>query len=348
VAGLPAFLPDFVAGNTRTVGFTHMPDNTRCSTVDFSGTTTLSGQLRWEWDFGDGSNGSGQAVTHTYQGPDSAIVTLKVTTTTPCGNPLTLTSKEKIAIVVGPLRAGFTHSPPCVNIPVTFTDTSSISNPTGVSWSFGDGSGSQDANPQHTYAAPGSYAVQHTVSSASGCTAVVTKNIVIERPAVNAGNDTTIAAGQPLRLQATGAASYIWSPAAAFDNPFVANPLSQPQQSATYFLSGVSAAGCTGYDTLQVKVYKDVAIYVPGAFTPDGNGHNDFLIPALPGVQRLDYFSVYNRLGQMIFTTTRPGEGWDGRFNGRAQPSGTYVWIIRVKDYLGVTRQRKGTVLLLR
>ena len=85
--------------------------------------------------------------------------------------------------------------------------------------------------------------------------------------------------------------------------------------------------------------------YVPSAFAP--NGWNRVLRPKLPGGSVLEYFTIFNRWGQRLFTTNKIGEGWDGKWQGKAQPGGAYVWICR---YFFAGRQaveERGTSLLL-
>jgi len=98
-----------------------------------------------------------------------------------------------------------------------------------------------------------------------------------------------------------------------------------------------------------VKIFKtNPQIFVPTGFTPNGDGANEVLRPIVPGIQKLDYFSVYNRAGRLVFSTSTPGKGWDGTLNGIPQPPGTYVWIIQMHDYLGQAQRQKGVVILLR
>jgi gliding motility-associated-like protein len=97
-----------------------------------------------------------------------------------------------------------------------------------------------------------------------------------------------------------------------------------------------------------VRVYKGPDIYVPTGFTPNGDGKNDKFIPFPVGVKQINYFRVFNRWGQMIFSTTRLNDGWDGRFGGAEQPTGTYVWMVQgvTKDNKVITK--KGTITLIR
>lgn len=342
--GLPAFISDLVI-NPR-ADFSYAPANNRCATVNFTGSTRLSGPLTWQWDFGDGTTGAGQTTTHTYASGDSVWVKLTLTATGICGG--SITSTKKIPVPSQQAIADFSNTPPCLNTQITFTDASSVDNISSWSWDFGDGTNSRLPNPVHRFTATGTYHIKYGVISATGCTAHTTKDITIVQVNVRAGHDTIVAIGQALQLQAGGAAAYTWSPATWLDDPLSAGPVARPGNDIVYYLRGITTEGCIGYDSLHIKVYKGPAIYVPTAFSPNGDAANDLLRPIVPGIKKLDYFSVYNRAGQLMFSTATPGKGWDGRFNGMPQPPGAYAWIIQVQDYLGHTQRQKGMVMLLR
>ncbi len=91
-----------------------------------------------------------------------------------------------------------------------------------------------------------------------------------------------------------------------------------------------------------------INIYVPPVFTPNGDGNNDVLKPILVGISTFHYFSVYNRWGNLIFTTQDPNNGWDGRFKGVAQPVETYLWIAEGIDVQGNKIVQKGMTTLVR
>ncbi len=86
--------------------------------------------------------------------------------------------------------------------------------------------------------------------------------------------------------------------------------------------------------------------YVPSAFTPNDDNLNDILRPILPSSASLDYFNVYNRWGEKIFSTKIIGEGWNGKLRGKDQPAGMYVWICRYY-YEGSFFDEKGSFYLL-
>ena len=89
-------------------------------------------------------------------------------------------------------------------------------------------------------------------------------------------------------------------------------------------------------------------ILVPSGFTPNGDGKNDILKPIPVGITELQYFRIYNRWGQLLFSTSQQGIGWDGMYNGIPQGSGTYVFVTQGKDIYGKTVFRKGTAVLIR
>ena len=91
-----------------------------------------------------------------------------------------------------------------------------------------------------------------------------------------------------------------------------------------------------------------INIYVPPVFTPNGDGVNDVLKPILVGIATFHYFSVYNRWGNLIFTSEDPNAGWDGRFKGVAQPVETYLWIAEGIDIQGKKIVQKGMTTLVR
>jgi gliding motility-associated-like protein len=87
---------------------------------------------------------------------------------------------------------------------------------------------------------------------------------------------------------------------------------------------------------------------MPTGFTPNRDGKNDIFKPFTVGVTNLNYFRVYNRWGQLIFSTAKLNDGWDGRVTGVEQPSGTYVWMVQGIARDGKVITKKGTVTLIR
>jgi gliding motility-associated-like protein len=192
-----------------------------------------------------------------------------------------------------------------------------------------------------------------TVSDTLGCTATRKDTVivrVIPQLNVNAGpRDTTVVDGQSLALHATGALNYTWLPATWLSNNIIANPISLPQDSITYYLTGIDSHGCIGNDTIHIQFYTvQPDMYVPTAFTPNGDGNNDVARPILLGMQSLVYFKIFNRFGELVFKTSEMGKGWDGMYKGKRQDTSTFVWMAEGVTFKGQRKTAKGYVLLIR
>lgn len=195
-----------------------------------------------------------------------------------------------------------------------------------------------------------SYTVK--VTDTFGCPKPVFKTFPIEvvRVIANAGpQDTSIVLDQPLQLNATGGLNYSWTPTTSLSDPNIFNPIANPKDNITYTVFVSNDIGCKDKDTIRVKVFfLPPDIYVPSAFTPNKSGANDNFKPIPLGIKQLENFSVYNRFGELLFTTSTIGSGWDGTYKGLAQNPATYVWQATAIDYKGKKVFRKGTVVLIR
>ncbi|GAO45587.1 hypothetical protein FPE01S_06_00780 [Flavihumibacter petaseus NBRC 106054] len=174
--------------------------------------------------------------------------------------------------------------------------------------------------------------------------------VVTVRPPVQAfaGNDTSIVVNQPLHLNATGGDVYQWSPSTGLNATDIPDPTAILSSNQTYAVRVATLENCFAFDTIRIKVFKtNPDIFVPNAFTP-GSATNSVFRPIPVGISRLEYFQVYNRYGQMVFSTSEAGRGWDGRINGQYQATGTFVWVVKGTDYTGKSVFKKGTVVLIR
>jgi gliding motility-associated-like protein len=88
-------------------------------------------------------------------------------------------------------------------------------------------------------------------------------------------------------------------------------------------------------------------MYVPNAFTPNGDNRNDVFLPVLRSAKLFE-LKIYNRWGQEIFHSTDPQQGWDGSFNGEVCKQDVYNWTIELSTLSGERRMQSGTVSLLR
>jgi len=177
---------------------------------------------------------------------------------------------------------------------------------------------------------------------------------VTVRPKVqaSAGRDTMIVFGQPLQLNASGGENFLWTPSDYLNNTSVSNPVAKINSSIDsirYKVHVTDLQGCLDSASMLVKIFRtNPQIFVPTGFTPNGDGLNDVLKPIAVGVERIEYFSVYNRWGQLVFSTTINGKGWDGQIGGKPQTTNTYVWMVKAVDYTGKPVFQKGTSTLIR
>lgn len=178
--------------------------------------------------------------------------------------------------------------------------------------------------------------------------------VVVVNPEViaYAGRDTAVVVGQELQLGATGGEVYAWSPPIGLSSTIVSNPVGMYNgsfDSIRYFVTVQDAIGCTDVASVGVKIFKTAPrVFVPSAFTPNGDGRNDVVRPIAVGLSNIEYFRIYNRWGQLVFETTTNGKGWDGKIQGAPQGTETYAWIVKGQDFTGKTVFEKGTVTLIR
>jgi gliding motility-associated-like protein len=139
------------------------------------------------------------------------------------------------------------------------------------------------------------------------------------------------------------------SSAAATPFPQSYVPLAASDYDATVRLIATNSYGCSDTATKAIKVVNTCFIAVPNAFTPNGDGKNDFLYPLKAFLSRDLRFSVYNRFGQRVFFSTDWQQKWDGRYKGIPQDSGTFVWTL---EYFSLEKNKqifeKGTTILIR
>jgi len=192
----------------------------------------------------------------------------------------------------------------------------------------------------------------------AGCPITVSDTFtvtVVPTIRVNLGNDTLVVVDQPLQFRATSndpyKDEYQWSPSTGLSNPDIADPIGMygsEMNSISYLVKATDTFGCYGTASVKVMIAPTLPdFFVPNAFTPGGNSNSVFR-PICIGISSLEYFRVYNRWGQLLFTTSQIGQGWDGRIQGRMQESNAYLWALKGTDYTGRVIFQKGTVLLIR
>jgi gliding motility-associated-like protein len=220
------------------------------------------------------------------------------------------------------------------------------------SWFFTDGSIVNGASVNKTFANAGTGTVKLFANSGSICNSdTLSVNYNVIQVFANAGNDTLVVQNQPFSLN--GAANgngiiYNWQPAGFFTNNALPNPVTSLANDQLFTLSVSTAEGCTATDKILVTVFKGSNIFVPNAFTPNGDNVNELLKPLYIGIKTLDYFVIYNRWGMKVFYTTDLNAGWNALYNGKNQPAGNYVYLLKATDYFGKQYIKKGSILIIR
>jgi gliding motility-associated-like protein len=301
--------------------------------------------------------GTSQNITPT------ATTTYTATVTDANGCTLTATTTTTIyeqpsAVLTSNVTSGCT--PVCVN----FSDNSTINNPGSIaswSWEFGDNNTSTMQNPSNCYTTPGTYDITLTVTSTDGCSSTIVMTNYVSAFAMPVADFT--AGPQPTTIfnpilyftdNSTNAASWLWSfgdsnnSTSTLQNPsFAYSEMSCFQ----VVLTVTSANGCVDTAAQNVCVEGDVSIYVPNAFTPNSDTHNDIFLPMGDGLNADGYeLLIFDRWGNLIFSTNDITEGWNGTPQGSSTKcqEDTYVWKLSVRDQNGNNHRLIGKVSLIR
>jgi gliding motility-associated-like protein len=223
----------------------------------------------------------------------------------------------------------------------------------GGTYTWTPGTGLSDSTkPNPVLIAKDSVRYQVLIENAYGCAdSAIVEIDVFKKLSFTAGPDKYITLGDTAILTPVingTAVNYYWTPGVYINDAAALNPkINPPLGETTYTLHAASGAGCgSGTDNVTVHVYNDM--YIPNAFTPNGDGHND-VFRILPfDNYTLNRFTIYNRWGAIIFNTSNPTTGWDGRYNQQPQPAGTYIYYVEMTRTGGKRLVRRGTVLLIR
>ncbi|RYZ15422.1 MAG: PKD domain-containing protein, partial [Sphingobacteriales bacterium] len=295
-------------------------------------TSNGTGTTSYHWDFGDGHSSTGQSVNHLYADTGTYTVQLQIHDARSCKEDSVLVQQQ--ITIINKLHLQFTSTGTCAGQQVQFTNnTVDINNAVqNWHWQFGNGQSAQGRHAAHTYQQGGIYAVKLQAQLINGCSYSTTAPVTIEQPVAFAGNDTAAKTGSNLQLQGSGGAQYEWIPATNLSVPFIANPVAFVAGDISYVLKVTSATGCTDFDTVHIKAFDRYEVYVPDAFTPNGDGRNDRLRPLGFGIRELTYFRIYNRWGELVYTSSQMLPGWDGRIRGKMQAPDVYVWLLEAKD----------------
>lgn len=195
-----------------------------------------------------------------------------------------------------------------------------------------------------------------TISDSKGCTTTESFNIENSDsyPQVDATtNNNTIFAGQSTQLFAVSSSSnlFTWTPINTLNGVHLQNPTASPPITMTYLVSVLDGFGCTNTDTVTIYVIDVVCgepyIYVPNAFTPNNDNNNDILYVKADIASKI-YFAIYDRWGELVFSTTDVNKGWDGTFRGKAEDPAVFAYYLKVTCIDNFQFEKKGNITLIR
>jgi gliding motility-associated-like protein len=195
-----------------------------------------------------------------------------------------------------------------------------------------------------------------TVVSNKGC--VTDTTLMVIEPALGTVDilptDTTIQAGSNIQLVSTltnyGAidvVSYNWSPESGLSCIDCPNPVMYGYQSSNYVLTVLYGKNCVATASTTIRVTGEPPVYIPNAFTPNGDGNNDVWMIYGQDILTLE-LDLFNRWGEKVCTFTSQFDGWDGTYKQILQPPGVYVYNASITFLSGKKIQRTGSVTIVR
>jgi gliding motility-associated-like protein len=307
---------------------------------------SIGNPTSWTWNFGDGTilNG-GNTATHLYNAQGNYVYSLTITDVFGC-----VDSIKNTVFIENNYSVNFSVSDSviCVGEMIFCYDTLT-ENALSFEYNFGDQIIElNNSNPIHTYETANVYSLTLTSQFLVCPTQSVTRKIDVgNHPIINLGKDSSFCVGtsSPITLLANvGGASgvYLWNNGSTLPSiPVV--------EAGEYWCQVTTANNCINSDT--VKIFRDCYLNIPNSFTPNGDGDNDYFFPLNLLSSGLNTFrmDIYNRWGEVVFTTSNiNSKGWDGKFGGKDQALGVYIYQITAQIKNDMSRNYTGNVTLLR
>ena len=320
----------------------------------FDGKTT-----KFIWDFGAGTPGASNL-----KNPNNIVFSA------PGTYPITLTMIENgctkahtASIVVFRIpEASFNAAQVtgCVPLKVIFTDASLVTTGTIINylWDFGDGNFSSLANPIHAYTQAGKYNVSFTLETTNGCLATlnfVQPNLVTVYPLPTAAfiADPTEASIFDPEITITDKSlnkiTCFYSLPPGPDTSLCSFKYIY-SDTGTYIIKQIvtSEFGCTDSISRSIHVNPEFRFWIPNTFTPNEDEANDIFYPVRVGLKTFQ-MDIFDRWGEMVFTTKDKNQGWDGKLKGgKPALEGIYIYQIKFLNDLHNTYSMVGRVTLLR
>ena len=330
------------------------------TTYQFTNTSTVAtgkpfNNTSFTWYFNDGSPPfvTGKATfTHAFPGIGTYNIRMVLTDTNFCNAP---DSSIKTLRIAANVKAAF-QTPPSGCAPYTAVIKNTTAGGQTFLWQFGDGTTSNESEPKHLYATPGTYIIKLTATDEATCnvsdSAEFTVTVSGSPSAAYTYAPKPPQENTPVEFINTsvGATSYKWN---FGDGDTLSTTSTLPfkhifneTKAFNTCLIATNQFGCTDTVCLEIQARVVPIIDVSNAFTPNGDGINDKVFVRGYGITKM-VWRIYNRWGALVFQTANRLEGWDGTYKGSLQPTEVYNYVLDAEFGAGIKFQKKGDITLL-
>ncbi len=323
--------------------------------VFFQSQTANTTDLLWQLD--DGTTSALSAFRHTYQKGGTYLVRLIASNEGICFD----TVEQRVVVFQTP-DIHVQIDPHCTVAEGTdLTVLTQASHHIQVT-----GTGYQRIGDFHPSLSSGNYSIR--VTSPEGCTRDTALFILPpnELHLWLEEDSFTIQLGERVPLQAyvnQTNVTFTWIPPTHLSRPDISNPIAAPWVSTTYTVLAENAEGCVKRETvwIGVLIVRNVGLFIPDAFTPNGDGVNDifYVRNSNPAIVGIDRFQIFDKYDEKVFDVRdlpggheaapeNPSWGWDGTFRGSKAEMGSYRYVVELRYVDGMVRAIQGTVQLIR
>jgi gliding motility-associated-like protein len=196
---------------------------------------------------------------------------------------------------------------------------------------------------------PGVY-IYTVTGTTNNCTGTATVEITVNAlPILDAGIDSTINIDETITLFASGNTPVGFINASSgvpFECNYCPTVTVNPQENTCYTIEGISSFGCRNTDVVCITVTKDWDVFIPNAFTPNGDINNEVFAPKGYGIDKIR-LAIFDRWGHQLFNEEGQTVGWDGTYKGKICEQGVYIFKLEVTAMSGKKRYKTGHVTLL-
>lgn len=335
-------------------------------TIHYVNTTPANQVGTVEWDLGNGTVTDQDDPTGLY--PDAGTYTVILQVTHPLGCSAEVEQEDMITAYGHPV-VSFTHQPDsgCYPLEVNFMNTTDATFTGECHWSFGNGDSSDVCLPTYTYEDPGLYSVSLRVISPQNCDGDTTYNDLItvfdhpEAAFVFGPQPTDIFEPYISFFDSSSVDAIAWDWEFGEDGvlgtstdefPSLEFPGDDPGIYPVQLIV-TNIHTCTDTMVRNVEIDGYYAVYAPNAFTPDGDGINDYFFPQIRDHRKeLFRLSIYDRWGGKVYESSNFQNVWAGtdmNKDGELVPQGVYVWHLKTASAVdGINKEYYGHVTLLR